>query len=509
MQSLLRFMYSAVNLFNMRFCFELKDFIEQDIDANQLALIDNHREISWLQFESEVNSICSFFIENNWDKLEKPVLLFGHKQAEMIKVIYALMKLKIAYIPIDVVFPRQRIESIQNVVGADFVINCTERELGLENTTEIQIKSDSCHVLKTHAVSLNPTINNDIDPLIYIIFTSGSTGEPKGVQITTQAIQTFTQWMKNDFGFTSKDVFINIALFSFDLSVYEVMSFGAIGSTLLLNDKETTENPDLLLDRIDKYKGSIWVSTPSYSLTYSRIGADPKLDSIKFFLFCGETLPHSLASILHKSFVNSIIYNTYGPTEATVATTKVQITQEILDTYNPLPVGYSKPNSQLIIENEEIIIVGDNVSIGYLNRPELNEEKFIKIDGTRAYKTGDNGFIKDGMLFFSARSDNQIKLHGYRIELDEITAKINDVSFVLQAETIALKRNGEVKKIVSLVQVSSIDENDLKVKIIEELTKNLPPYMIPSDFKFVKKMPLNQNGKADKKELERIYLERN
>jgi D-alanine--poly(phosphoribitol) ligase subunit 1 len=265
----------------------------------------------------------------------------------------------------------------------------------------------------------------------------------------------------------------------------------------------------LLLDRIDKYKGSIWVSTPSYSLTYSRIGADPKLDSIRYFLFCGETLPHSLASILHKSFVNSIIYNTYGPTEATVATTKVQITQEILDTYNPLPVGYSKPNSQLIIENEEIIIVGDNVSIGYLNRPELNEEKFIKIDGIRAYKTGDNGFIKDGMLFFSARSDNQIKLHGYRIELDEITAKINDISFVLQAETIALKRNGEVKKIVSLVQVSSIDQNDLKAKIIEELTKSLPSYMIPSDFKFVEKMPLNQNGKADKKELEKIYLERN
>lgn len=493
----------------MRFCFEQKDFIEREIAPNQLAVIDNQREITWLQFEKEVNDICSFLKENKWDQLEKPVILYGHKQAEMIKVIYALMKLKIAYIPIDVIFPEQRILSIQKVVGVEFVINCTNTPLNLENTTEITVKSTEIEILKQREVSLSNK-ENSIDPLIYIIFTSGSTGEPKGVQITTQAIQTFTRWMRNDFGFTSSDVFINIAIFSFDLSVYEVMSFGAIGATLLMNDKETTDNPDRLLERIEKYKGSIWVSTPSYSLTYARIGAVPQLTSIKYFLFCGETLPHPLATTLHKSFTSSVIYNTYGPTEATVATTKVAITQEILDTYNPLPVGFPKPESQLLIENDEIIIVGDNVSIGYLNRPDLNEEKFIKIDNKRAYKTGDNGYLKNGMLFFNARSDNQIKLHGYRIELDEITAKTNDIDFVIHAETIALRRNGEVKKIVSLVQLSNMitSELDVKNEIVSQLTKSLPPYMVPSDFKFIEKMPLNQNGKTDKKELERIYLER-
>lgn len=492
----------------MKFCFDNKDFIEQLTQPNRLAVIDNQREITWKQFEIEVNQICTFFKENNWDQLDKPVILYGHKQAEMIVMIYALMKLKIAYIPIDIVFPEQRIQSIQKVVGVDFVVNCSGTNLNLANTTEIQIKAGNIQVVNQN---LPAVINKklSVDPLIYIIFTSGSTGEPKGVQITTEAIKTFTEWMAHDFGFTANDPFINIALFSFDLSVYEVMSFGAIGSTILLNDKATTENPDLLMDRIEKYNGSIWVSTPSFSLTYSRIGSVPKLSSIKYFLFCGETLPHPLASTLHKEFTSSVIYNTYGPTEATVATTKVEITQEILDTYNPLPVGFPKPNSKILIENDEIIIVGDNVSIGYLNRPDLNEEKFIQIENTRAYKTGDSGFLKDGMLFFSSRNDNQIKLHGYRIELDEITSKINDIDFVLQAETIALKRNGEVKKIVCLVHLStSHSKSDPKSEIISELTKSLPPYMIPSDFKFVEKMPLNQNGKADKKELERIYLER-
>ncbi len=493
----------------MRFCFQEKDFTEHSITPDRLALIDHDRTLTWHQFKAEVNSICSFFIENNWDTLAKPVILYGHKQAEMITTIYALMKLKIAYIPVDVIFPEQRILAIQNVVGVEMVINCTNQPLNLENTTELQIKGHEFQLFRERKLTFSQTPVAS-DPLIYIIFTSGSTGEPKGVQITTEAIQTFTEWMKNDFGFTADDVFINIALFSFDLSVYEVMSFGAIGSTLLLNDKATTENPDALLERVEKYKGSIWVSTPSFSLTYSRIGAVPQLNSIQYFLFCGETLPHSLAAKLFDSFKDAVIYNTYGPTEATVATTMVAVTQEILDLYNPLPVGYPKPESQILIENEEIVIVGDNVSIGYLNRPELNADKFILIDGKRAYKTGDCGYLQDGMLFFSARTDNQIKLHGYRIELDEITSKINDIDFVLQAETIALRRNGEVKKIVSLVQLAPNIESQLDVKesIIQSLTKSLPPYMIPSDFKFIERMPLNQNGKADKKELERVYLER-
>lgn len=493
----------------MKYCFETKDFIEKTIAGEQLAIIDNQREITWLDFENEVNEVCDLFKKKGWDKLEKPVILYGHKQAEMIIMVYALMKLKIAYIPIDTIFPTERIVAIQKIVGVDFVVNCTDSELSLINTTEIIIRKGKINTIQQFQSQL--TEKKDLtDPLIYIIFTSGSTGEPKGVQITTSAIQTFTNWMVTDFEFSEKDTFINIALLSFDLSVYEVMSFGALGATILLNDKKTTESPELLMERIEKYNGSIWVSTPSFALTYSRIGAVEQLKSINYFLFCGETLSHSLASTLCKEFQSSIIYNTYGPTEATVATTKVAITQEILDNYNPLPVGYPKPNSKIIIENDEIIIVGDNVSIGYLNRPDLNQEKFIQIDNTRAYKTGDNGFLKDGMLFFSSRTDNQIKLHGYRIELDEITSKINDLDFVVQAETIALKRNGEVKKIVSLIQLSnSIDQSiEPKTLLIDSLSKSLPPYMVPSDFKFIEKFPLNQNGKTDKKQLESFYLQR-
>ena len=152
------------------------------------------------------------------------------------------------------------------------------------------------------------------------------------------------------------------------------------------------------------------------------------------------------------------------------------------------------------------MIVGPNVSLGYLNRPDLNETKFIQINGERAFKTGDLGYFKDDMLFCKGRNDDQIKLHGYRIELNEITAKIEELNTVVKAETIALKRNEEVKKIVSLVEVEHLEKAPTKESILKYLAKSLPIYMIPSDIKFIEKMPLNQNGKADKKALQEIYL---
>jgi acyl-coenzyme A synthetase/AMP-(fatty) acid ligase len=115
------------------------------------------------------------------------------------------------------------------------------------------------------------------------------------------------------------------------------------------------------------------------------------------------------------------------------------------------------------------------------------------------------------MLFCKGRNDDQVKLHGFRIELNEITSKLNEIDFVEQAETIALRRNDEVKKIVSLVQINSEKLNseiDFKKQIIAILEQKLPHYMIPSDFKQVAVIPLNQNGKSDKKELERMYLQR-
>jgi D-alanine--poly(phosphoribitol) ligase subunit 1 len=189
-----------------------------------------------------------------------------------------------------------------------------------------------------------------------------------------------------------------------------------------------------------------------------------------------------------------------------VATTLIEIDDALLEKYSMLPVGFPKRNCEIHIEDNEIVIQGEHVALGYLNRPDLNEIKFGIRQGQRFFKTGDLGYFEDNMLFCKGRNDDQIKLRGFRIELNEITAKIDDLPFVEKSATIPLKRNEEVKKIVSLITLKHSVDFDVKKAIHEHLTKFLPEYMIPSDFKLIDSIPLNQNGKADRNRLLEMYL---
>jgi D-alanine--poly(phosphoribitol) ligase subunit 1 len=478
--------------------------VDVTIQTDKIAIYGEDRTVTWLELQTEVNQFCEVLQLANYQSSKNPFVIYGHKQVDFIVAVYTCIKLEITYIPIDVIYPTKRLQRVLEIAYVGVIINCTNTPLNLSFIHELILNKGKVDFL----YESHPTFEKDsqLDKLIYIIFTSGSTGEPKGVQISTTAVQSFIRWMSADFGFTSDDVFVNIALFSFDLSVYELLSFSALGASIMLNSKSTIENPDYFLDRLEESNATIWVSTPSFSFMFSRMASEQIKNNIKFFLFCGEMLPNVLAKTLKSNYPDAKIYNTYGPTEATVATTLVEITDEIIEKYNPLPVGFSKRESQLLLEKEEIVIVGPNVSLGYLNRDDLNKTKFIKINGQRAFKTGDLGYFKDEMLFCKGRNDDQIKLHGYRIELNEITAKIEELNTVVKAETIALKRNEEVKKIVSLVEVEHLEKAPTKESILKYLAKSLPIYMIPSDIKFIEKMPLNQNGKADKKALQEIYL---
>ena len=139
----------------------------------------------------------------------------------LIVSIYACIKLGITYIPVDLVYPINRILAIKNIAKVDLILNCTGQQLKIDNTTEIIFTNGSFSFSQKNpheCIALKKS-----DPLVYIIFTSGSTGEPKGVQISTEAILSFSKWMTEDFGFTAADVFVNVALFSFDLSVYELI----------------------------------------------------------------------------------------------------------------------------------------------------------------------------------------------------------------------------------------------------------------------------------------------
>ena len=475
----------------MRFDLQLLDFVECEKDSEKLAISASDKDLTWSEFKSEVEKLKIELSQYNLPK-GHPVIIYGHKEANFIVSMTACMSLGLPYIPVDTIYPIERLHKIAAIVNSAIVINT------IENKIDFEAKNSST------------TYHLD-DPIIYIIFTSGSTGEPKGVQITRDSILDFRKWLETDFNFSHKNIFMNQAPFSFDLSVYELVGFLLFGGTIVLNSRELLENHLEYFERLKKYACNTWVSTPSFISKYllSSEFISENIKNLETFLFCGEVLPSTTAKRILNNFSNSKVLNTYGPTEATVATTLVNITQEIIAKYpKNLPVGFVKENTVinlLDIDSEnigEMEIVGDNVSIGYFKNEELNKQKFESKYEKRSFRTGDFGYFEDNMLFFANRKDELIKLHGFRIELGEIDKEFTNNKNVNEAITIPLKRGTEVMKLITFLIVNNeININNLK----EEISKILPYYMIPSDIIVLDKFLYNTNHKIDKNELINIY----
>lgn len=481
----------------MKFCFNKLDFVEHSVNPSKLAIAAEDHDLTWYEFATEVESIKNRISQLSLPK-GHPVIIYGHKESLFLASIVACMQLRMPYIPVDNVFPKERVDTIQSLIKSSIVIDCAENELNF--TAE-------------HA----PThYYQEDDPIIYIMFTSGSTGMPKGVQITQQAVLSYVNWIKKDFSFNSKDVFVNQIPLSFDLSTYELFGFLIHGATIVGFSRKITNQPNEFVQRLADYKCTTWNSTPSF-LSISLMNRDlnsQNLPNLKHFYLAGEQMTHKVANRLFKAFSNVHLYNSYGPTEGCNTSTLVEITPEILDMYKIIPVGYRKHDTQIYIlepsledghQIGEIQLVGDNISIGYFNNDDLNAEKFEIINELRAFNTGDFGYFEDEMLFFSGRRDDLVKMHGFRIELGEIDKNLERSPDIHTAVTIPLKRGSEVLRLVCFA--ASENDNALE-EGKEKLKASLPYYMVPSEIIRIEEFPYNTNGKIDRKSLLNLYMNR-
>ncbi len=433
-----------------------------------------------------------------------PVAVVGHKEPAMLVAFLAAVKAGRPYVPIDAGLPPQRIERIIALAGAAITL------------TPARVAALLAEADDASPAALSPV--GGADPF-YIIFTSGSTGEPKGVIITLACLTSFIAWMLGEHDFQAGgETFLNQAPFSFDLSVMDLYLSLVTGGTLFSVTGDDIASPKRLYQSLAASGATVWVSTPSFAamcLAERTFGA-AMLPRLRRFLFCGETLAPDVAACLLDRFPDAEVWNTYGPTEATVATTSIRITRETLARDNPLPVGFAKPDARILIVDEagqplppgqlgEIVIVGPNVSVGYLGRPDLTARAFSRIDGERAYRTGDRGTLApDGLLFFAGRLDTQVKLHGYRIELGDIEANLRALPGVRDAVVLPRLKDGLVDSLVAFVILAepptgSTFEQTLALK--KALGQRIPSYMVPSQFRFLDAFPMTANGKADRRAL--------
>ena len=366
------------------------------------------------------------------------------------------------------------------------------------------------------------------DDIYYILFTSGSTGKPKGVQVTYRCLNNFLKWTSSIITRydSSHLIFLNQAPFSFDLSVMDLYTSLYMGGTLYILNKSIQMSFPLLVDALAGSDTSVWVSTPSFAemCLSDKKFSQGLMPNLRVFLFCGEVLTNSTALKLIDRFPEAKIINTYGPTESTVAVTEQIVTKELAEKEEPLPIGRAKKNTTIEIWDDndnkaengvsgEIIIIGDTVAAGYYNNPEETKKAFIQVNRNNtvmsAYKTGDNGYIDDaGVLYYIGRKDNQIKLNGYRIEIGDIEENILKLNTVSKVVVIPKYRNGRVKYLAAFLTLSE-DYNKEKEREKIQYLKNklremLPEYMIPKKWNILNAMPVNVNGKIDRKKLEEM-----
>lgn len=433
-----------------------------------------------------------------------PVAIMGHKQNEMLVGFIGSLKAGHPYIPLDQSLPPTRIQAIVEAAGASLYSAQRVAEMLAEDSAQAP------------AVRLRLLA----DDTWYIIFTSGSTGDPKGVMITRGCLESFVEWTLAEQRFaTHGEVFLNQAPFSFDLSVMDLYSSLATGGTLFSVTQEQITQPRRLFETLGQSRVTIWVSTPSFArfcLTQATF-ARRMLPDVRKFWFCGETLAPEVAAELLRRFPGAEVWNTYGPTEATVATTSIEINAEVLGRHNPLPVGRVKPGSRIVIYDEgdhrveagqrgQIVIAGPNVGLGYLRRPDLTDRVFFNLEGQRAYRTGDAGHFEGDLLFFEGRMDFQIKLHGYRIELGEVEANLHKLKAIQDAVVLPAFRDGLPEYLVAFAILKGSQQGsdfDISQRLRRELAERLPEYMVPRKFVFVPEFPTTANGKVDRQELAR------
>lgn len=463
---------------------ELQDFLRSALrdPANpyQLAISGSDIALTWLALSDAVvdwverYKLCQ-------QPAGTPVVLYGHQQAEFAVAIYSCLLHNIPYIPVDCIYPQERLREICHLASAPYYYDVAKKQfMKTAEAGQVLVEPD----------------------LAYIMFTSGSTGKPKGVQIGRESVWHFMKWVRGDFSLPERPVLMNHAVFSFDLSLIPLLANLATGGHIVLNAKEdiAAEN---WLERLKKNDVSVWVSTPSFA--YQRL-LSPQFNSdylpeLRVFVFIGEVLNKALVKQLRRRFPHAKILNSYGPTEATIATTVIEITDEMLNNdINLLPVGTMMPESRMeITADGEWVIWGKNVMRGYLGLAQENAEKLLHRESEqfRGYRTGDLGY-EDGYLYCQGRNDSQIKLNGYRIEINEIENRLLAMSGISEAVVLPLMKSGG-----GVLRIVAFCVTDLTPEAIKSsLSEVIPHYMVPSQIIIKDALPLNPNGKIDRKLLD-------
>ncbi|MCF6403560.1 amino acid adenylation domain-containing protein [Chitinophaga filiformis] len=467
---------------------------------DQKALVMGNETWSYHDLNVRANQLANYLLLQHRIVPGDVIALKTDRNEYLLPGILGILKTGAGYLPVDPSLPEARISYM--LKDSDTQIILTDRQEEEDACTTVYMPD----VFKAPYTLLvdNPPIAASGDSLAYMMYTSGSTGTPKGVLVPNKAVINLLHSMTAMLEVTSSDRLLAVTTYSFDISVLELFLPLLNGATVILAANDVVNTPFLLQEMIHAQQPTIMQATPSlWSLLFEHGWSGH--NGMK--LLCGgEALSRTLAVQLLGAAAE--VWNVYGPTETTIwsAAHKVTAADAVI------PLGRPVANTNIYLLDDHfmpvpagvpgnLFIGGAGLSDGYWKRPALTAEKFIEIPSIAEgvlYRTGDKCAIGfDGVLYFSGREDEQVKIRGYRVETGEIAEQINQYEGILQAVVVLKTVDREQKLVAYFVASVKIDTAALH----NYLSAFLPAYMIPSAFVQLEQLPVNANGKIDRKAL--------
>lgn len=479
-------------------------FAEQVLNnPNKTAITFENDSLTFKELDEKSNQLSNYFIENEIKQQLIPICV--DRSLEMMIGIVAILKSGNAYVPIEGNLPEKRIEYILNDSQAEYVLTNTAYASLFETVKIINLETFEYSVEETAPLK-STILPTDV---AYCIYTSGTTGIPKGVLNVHEGLSNRLQWMREDLGINASSKLFQKTPYMFDVSVWELLMPLAVGCELVIAKPDGHKDPTYIQDVIVAHQITVIHFVPSMFGIFLEYATQEKCKSLAHIVCSGEALPMQMVRKFKEIFKTVRLHNYYGPTEAGIDVTAIDLTESNLQN-ETVSIGSPVANTTIYIVDAslnlqpvgvagELLIGGIQVAKGYLNKPELTQEKFIKSpfsEGDRLYKTGDLAcWSTDGSIEYIGRKDNQIKIKGNRIELGEIEAKIVSKTAIKQAVVTVLDYNDE--KVIAAYFVSSNKNEEVdKVALRKALSKELPFYMLPNYYIELDKIPLTSNGKV-------------
>jgi amino acid adenylation domain-containing protein/non-ribosomal peptide synthase protein (TIGR01720 family) len=491
--------------------------VEERPDA--VALVDEGAQLTYGFVNARANQVahhlCSLGIG-----CEAKVAICLERSAELVVAILGALKAGAAYLPLDPNYPRERLEFMLRDAGASVLLSHHRlRERLPSDQALVLVDLDADRGLVSCRDDGNPDVTAHLDQLAYMIYTSGSTGTPKGVEITHRNVMRLFRATEERFRFDGNDVWTLFHSYAFDFSVWEL--FGALlyGGRLVVVPYLTSRSPELFDELLRRERVSVLNQTPSAfrSLVTLRGAQPPDETDLRWVIFGGEALDFALVeSWLGRPGIRPRLVNMYGITETTV-----HVTYRALEPENAAASWGSRigvPISDLevsLLDGDgnvsplcvpgEIHVGGAGLARGYRSRPQTTAERFVphpagSRPGARLYRTGDWArYWPDRDLEFLGRMDQQVKVRGFRVELGEIEAALEQHPAVRQCAVVVRNDSPGERRIVGYVvsDGSAFSGSELRA----HLQKKLPEHMVPAVFAFVDELPLTPSGKLDTKAL--------